>query len=207
MPSFVFFFSLHLFPAAAMADAGDRDAAIAAFCEVTGCADPTTAEHVLDAHGWALDAAVAFQLESSGGGGGGGGGGGEGALPPPRDDSPVVVSEGGSPPYVMVEEAEVRARERGVAVGRETPLAPARRQRASEQEGRPTFFSTSSHHPLPLFQAAARTAAAELARDALDAVAAIDYDSYFDSVGPVGGRGGARVVRAGRVCVCYVLCA
>jgi len=38
----------------------------------------------------------------------------------------------------------------------------------------------------------ARTAAAELARDALDAVAAIDYDSYFDSVGPVGARGGAR---------------
>jgi len=49
--------------------------------------------------------------------------------------------------------------------------------------------SAASHSDVP---PRARTAAAELARDALDAVAAIDYDSYFDSVGPPGARGGAR---------------
>lgn len=110
-PSLLFAQSL-----SSMAD--DHDAAIAAFCEVTGCGDPTTAEHVLDAHGWALDAAVAFQLESGGGFGGGGvGAGAPRRPPPPRDDSPVVVSEEGSPPYVLVEGDEVR--DGGVREGRE----------------------------------------------------------------------------------------
>ena len=82
-------------------DAATHDAAIAAICEFTG-ADAATAEHVLDAHGWALDAAVAFHLES----------GGAGERPPaPRSDSPVIVSGGGSPPYVMVDEDEVRDEE------------------------------------------------------------------------------------------------
>jgi len=91
-----------------MADAAaDHDAAIASFLEVTGSGDPATAEHVLEAHGWALDAAVAFFLEH------GAGGAAPAARPPPpapRSDSPVIVSGGDSPPYVMVDEEEVQKR-------------------------------------------------------------------------------------------------
>jgi len=48
-----------------------RDAAVAQFAAVTG-ADAATAAHVLDAHSWNADAAVAFFLDGGMGGGGGG---------------------------------------------------------------------------------------------------------------------------------------
>lgn len=47
-----------------------RDAAVAQFAAVTG-ADAATAAHVLDAHSWNADAAVAFFLDGGMGGGGG----------------------------------------------------------------------------------------------------------------------------------------
>jgi hypothetical protein len=62
-----------------------RDAAVAQFAAVTG-ADAATAAHVLDAHSWNADAAVAFFLDGGMGGGGGGRGGRArpAAPPPPR---------------------------------------------------------------------------------------------------------------------------
>ena len=68
-----------------------RDAAVAQFAAVTG-ADAATAAHVLDAHSWNADAAVAFFLDGGMGGGGGGAASAPAPRPPPLRDSPEIMA-------------------------------------------------------------------------------------------------------------------
>ena len=95
----------------------DHEEAVATFCGLTGAND-TIAVHVLEAHGWSLDEAVSFFLDS------GGVGFGAPALP-------------ASPPDLIEEpeEDQATAREAGPA---SAPLPAAARPRSSPIEVRRT---------------------------------------------------------------------